>query len=219
MLLSRRYFKRREPQKSAKSVYIFCEGRRTEYQYFIFFEGFDSKIRIEVYPLKENDDNSPLGLWNIAEGCLIRTTNNPNPKYELLIGDEVWFVLDTDKDKTESRKIPLLKLRENCAKQNWNTAESNPCFEVWLYYHFSENKPNFKGMEVSANWKSYLNNSIKGGFDPRKHPFFIKTAIKNSEKNFNKIDQIPSVGSTEVFMLGNSIFPLIEKRISTLFLD
>ena len=54
---------------------------------------------------------------------------------------------------------------------------------------------------------------IPGGFDPRKHPLYLETAIRNAEKNFNSVDGIPAVGSTEVFILAKKIFPFVEEEL------
>ena len=96
MMLTNRLFTRRDPEKDAKSIYIFCEGLKREFQYFLYFKGIDSRINIEVYPLESHENNSPTGLYEIAKTCLLKSADNPNPKYELLEGDEVWFVIDTD---------------------------------------------------------------------------------------------------------------------------
>lgn len=210
MILKNRLFERREPAREAKSIYIFCEGVKREYQYFQYFKEIDSRINIEVYPLEPTDDNSPVGLYNKATACIIKTDENPNPKYELIEGtDETWFVIDTDKwgDK-------INHLKENCnLHTNWNVAQSNPCFEVWLYYHFFEEIPSFEGYETSANWKPYLDNCIKGGFDSRRHPILINSAITNTEKNYLESNGFPIAGSTSVFRLANSIYYLVKEKI------
>jgi len=69
MIPTNRLFSRREPTRDAKSLYIFCEGKKREYQYFNYFKGIDSRINIEVYPLKGNEDNSPTGLLQLAYNC------------------------------------------------------------------------------------------------------------------------------------------------------
>ena len=141
MILTNRLFTRRPATRDAKSVYIFCEGVKREYQYFDYFKEIDSRINIEVYKLTPEENNSPLGLYQIACNCIVRNNENPNPKYEFLEDDEVWFVLDTDHDKLDTRKPQIEKLRTDCEKRNrWNVAQSNPCFEVWLFNHlFDEN--------------------------------------------------------------------------------
>ena len=50
MLLRRnRIFERESPNRSATKIYIFCEGKDKEYNYFRFFEGMDSNLHLIVY--------------------------------------------------------------------------------------------------------------------------------------------------------------------------
>lgn len=67
MILPRRSFERVPPGREARSVYIFGEGSRREFDYFNYFKELDSRIKIEVYKLHPHEDNSPLGLLKIAE--------------------------------------------------------------------------------------------------------------------------------------------------------
>lgn len=54
------------------------------------------------------------------------------PENSMESGDQIWFVLDVDRWKRES----IEDLRNLCAGyQGWGIAISNPCFEVWLYFH------------------------------------------------------------------------------------
>lgn len=87
-------------------------------------------------------------------------------------------------------------LRENVAKnENWFVAQSNPSFEVWLYYHFEKKRPDY----TIENWKEFLNNVVKGGFNPKKHPVCIQTAIVNAEANIPTLgDKHSYVATTEV---------------------
>lgn len=207
MLLTNRLFSRAEPSKEAKSIYIFCEGAKREYQYFRYFQKIDSRVNIEIYPLQPNEDNSPTGLIDIAINCIVKTDENPNPKYEFIDNlDQVWFVVDTDE-----WGIKIVELREKCNNQsNWNVAQSNPCFEVWLYYHIDNEKLELKNC---SEWKAKLNESVSGGFDARRQPIFIGTAIQNSERVFESADGVPSNGCTEVFNLAKQIYPLVQTRI------
>lgn len=65
----------------------------------------------------------------------------------------VWFVIDTD---TWEREGKIALLRDFCKSNNdhfpkeydevkpyqaWNVAQSNPCFEIWLYYHIYSDLP------------------------------------------------------------------------------
>ena len=215
MILTNRLFARKSPSREAKSIYIFCEGAKREYQYFLFFKEMDSRINIEVYKLSSEEDNSPLGLLAIAKNCLIATASNPNPKYSFQTNDEVWIVFDTDKDKEETRKPQIAKLKEECSTMpGWIAAQSNPCFEVWLHYHFCCYLPEIEDIEVCSNWKQKLNELSNGGFDSRKHPIFIEDAAVISEKNFLQVSGSPQIGSTELHKLAHSILPIVREKIS-----
>jgi len=215
MILTQRLFEREPPNRDAKSIFIFSEGAKREYKYFMYFKEMDSRINIEVYKLHPHEDNSPLGLFSIAEKCLISSANNPSPKYEFIEGDEVWIVLDTDKDKDESRAPQITQIREKCAnKKNWSLAQSNPCFEVWLYYHMQSETPSFTGDDVCKAWKKFVNKEIKGGFDPRKQSVFIGKAIKNSEINYQEENSSPKKGSTQIHNLAKSIYIVVEEKIN-----
>lgn len=214
MILTNRLFERVPPSRDARSIFIFSEGAVREFNYFQFFVELDSRINIEVYKLKKHEDNSPLGLLKIAENCILKTIENPNPKYNFIEGDQVWIVLDTDKDKADSR-TPQLKQIKSLIKQreSWFLSVSNPCFEVWLYYHFFTENPEIIHPEKCSNWKSFLNDSLRGGFDSRKHPIYIEKASSNSKLTFKIVDGLPSEGCTDVYHLADSIIPLLKEKL------
>ncbi len=99
--------------------------------------------------------------------------------------------------------------------QNWFVAQSNPSFEVWLYYHFRNQKPK----NHIENWKEYLNTVIKGGFNNKKHPVYIETAVTNAENNYSATNKIPDDNSTELFKLGRKIVPLVKPDIDLLLIQ
>jgi hypothetical protein len=217
MILTNRLFERVPPSRDAKNIYIFCEGAKREYDYFQFFKAMDSRINIEVYKLHPHENNSPAGLLQIAEKCVIKSEKNPNPKYNFIEEDELWFVLDTDKDRDMSRTPQIQRIQKKCnERENWFLAQSNPCFEVWLFYHLHSNKPNFNNSEKCAEWKQFVNNSVKGGFDSRRHPVYIKTAIRNATKNFTLSNTQIDIASTEVYNLANSIVPLVSSKLESI---
>lgn len=182
MLLTNRLFEREAPNRTAKSIYIFCEGAKREYQYFKYFIEMDSRINVEVYPLNPYENNSPMGLLNIAKSCIISSNENRSPKYNFQENDEVWIIVDFDRDKADTRKPQIQAVQSFCNKnKDWFILQSNPCFEVWLYYHLFEDRQSFEGDEQCSKWKSYLNSVVNGGFDSRKHPIFIQKAIKYSK--------------------------------------
>lgn len=174
----------------------------------------DSRVNIEIYKLDSQEDNSPLGLLKIAQKCILKSETNLKPKYEFQKGDEVWIVLDVDMDKTASRTPQIKVLKEFCSKnENWFIAQSNPCFEVWLHYHHFEKMQNLENSSKCSNWKAFVNNTFNGGFDSRRHPIFIQKATENAKNNYQVINNELIEGCTEVYLLGQSILPILKDKI------
>ncbi len=211
MILTNRLFERQAPSREAKSLYIFCEGAKREYKYFEYFKEIDSRIKVEVNKLKPDDNNSPKGLYDLA----INSFRGDKSKFSLQENDEVWIVLDTDPDKSNSREEQINQIKENCqGKENWFVVESNPCFEVWLFFHQNEKVKEFESDDICKSWKQKVNESYDGGFDSRRHPIFIEEAINNAERNYKAGEnERPLKGSSEVYLLAKSMFSVIKNKI------
>lgn len=206
MLLKNRRYTPQPPDRDAKKIYIFCEGVKREKKYFHFFVNLDARVDIIVYDLKDTENNSPKGLVQIAEKALASK--------DVIENDEIWLVLDTDIYENANRIKELKAVREKCAAKKWRIAQSNPCFEVWLYYHQENQKPNFDNMAIPSVWKNYVDTIIKGGFDARKHPILIETALENAKTNFEyDQNQFPNIACTEVFHLANNILAVGKIKI------
>ena len=154
-------------------------------------------------------DNSPSGLYEQACSDIEGSGPDSLVKYEVGEGDQVWFVIDTD---TWGSHIPLLRL--GCAgKANWHVAQSNPCFEVWLYYHLFVDDAASVVLADCTAWKNHVNALIPGGFDSRKHPIYIADAIANAQRYFRTAGEEVLYGSTEMFKLGKTIYPMIASAV------
>jgi hypothetical protein len=199
------HYERQEPSKDSRKVYIYCEGSDREYKYFLFFSGLSTNINIIPIPSKEGKTD-PEKLMQAAIVDFEGTEDN-SPIYELDLkqNDEVWFVIDTDE---WGPKISVL--RNYCkSKQSWYVAQSNPCFEIWLYYHFFTEAPIDSEVRSYDSTKQYVDMKIPGGFDSRKMPVRIGDAITNSENVFSETNGEPDMYMTEVFKLGKVIFPFV----------
>lgn len=209
MILRHRSFRRPPPSKDATSIYIFCEGVKREFQYFDNFRGLDSRINIEIYNLNPNEDNSPLGLLEIAKSSFGLNTDS-KPKFELIPGDQVWLVFDTDPDKGNTRLPQINEIKSYAEKKGWNLAISNPCFEVWLAFHFYD-KPPVDSLSCSE-WKTSMNHF--GGFDSRQHFVMIERAVDRSRISYSQDElELPMPGSTNVFNLGDVLVQFIGKKL------
>ncbi|MBX9867149.1 MAG: RloB family protein [Burkholderiales bacterium] len=206
-----------------KTIYLFCEGEKREYQYFNQFKK-KCNINVEIFDWKqynkqdpENNKitNSPQGLLEIAKKLTKPSVGNPNVRYEVLDEDEVWLVFDTDRDKMDTRRLQITALRNYCNEQNnWNHAQSNPSIEVWFYYHIFDIPPILANINSAQEWKTTLNAEINGGFDSKKYYTFVHNAIKHAQINFkvNHKNQEPEPSSTEMFKLALKICELLNQK-------
>ena len=81
--------------------------------------------------------------------------------------------------------------------KNWFLANSNPCFEVWLYYHFDCAKVAEKNSQVM---KQILNSQRAGGYKLHDYIVHIERALQCA----SEMDQFPEqsiadVGITKVY--------------------
>lgn len=216
-LTRKKVYERLPPSKDAKKIYIYCEGEDREVQYFCYFQGFSSNINIIPIP-NENGKSDPTKLLDLAKNNFFDTQDSI-AKYSLDVDlhDEVWFAIDTDLWNIGNK---ITQLRDFCQQKNsdcsyrvWNVAQSNPCFEIWLYYHFFEMRPTDEDVAPYLSMKDFVNEKVKGGFDNRSMPIKIETAIKNSKKSYRAVGGQPDKYCTELYLLGDVIWPFIKEQI------
>lgn len=197
-------------------MYVICEGKGTEPAYFSFFESLSSNLQVIIIPPSEGTD--PLKLMELAKWLFLADDARYTLKYHY--GDTVWFVIDTDTWQQEGKIAPLRKF---CEEQNdqileqfdevkhyraWNVAQSNPSFEIWLYYHFYSERPEQSEVASHASFKEFVSKSVTGGFDFSRHPVYLEDAIRNAESCFVKDeDGMSGLYTTEMSMLGREILP------------
>lgn len=206
-------YERKEPSRDSRKIYIYCEGNRREFDYFNFFCGLSSNVNIIPIPSKDGKtDPNKLKESAIADFGI---GGKANAVYQLDIKqkDNVWFVIDTDEWGNK-----ISELRDFCLSQNhiegadaWFVTQSNPCFEIWLYYHFFSEKPSADVIDKYSSLKKFVDEMVPGGFDSRKHPSRIETAIRNAEVVYEEENDAPAMFCTEVFKLGKEILPFVKE--------
>ena len=225
MITRRKDYTKHAPSKDASKIYIVCEGAETEKGYFNFFEGLSSNLELIVIPPEDGTD--PLKLMALADRILLSDTRRYS--LDFMQGDQIWFAIDTDSWEKEGKIQPL---REFCACQNdsiarqysemkpyqaWNVAQSNPYFEIWLYYHLYSTLPDEGMVKEYPSMKAFVDSLIVGGFDFQKDPARIDDAIRNTETNFYRQDNgNPALFATEQFLLGKEIFRFVGSEIRKL---
>lgn len=226
MIQRRRDYGKREPSRDAHKIYIVCEGEGTEPAYFAFFEGLSSNLQVITIPPTEGKTD-PLKLMEHAEQILLDDSGEYTIDYKQ--HDTVWFVIDTDTWEKEGKIAPL---REFCLQQNatipqnfdeiksynaWNVAQSNPCFEIWLYYHIYENKPTIDEVDKHASFKAFVDWCISGGFKFETDPARLEDAIANTRKNFSLEENgMLSLFTSEMYRLGAEINAFVKTDVAKL---
>jgi hypothetical protein len=197
-------YEKKEPFRDAFYFIIVCEGKNREPDYFRFFEGMTSRVRL--VPVESNEEGSaPRKLISVA----LDTEDILGAKTDF---DILWFVIDTDRWREQ-----LHEIRQECeAHPNWLVAQSNPCFEVWLYYHAKNTPPQLEHIDRCNNWKPLVNHIIRGGFNPDFHPVAIEMATENSKRNYIEQGYFPQPGSTQVWQLAEKLIPLIKYDLDSL---
>ena len=197
------HYQKKPPFRDAFFFIIVCEGTNREPDYFRFFDGMSS--RVKVVPLKSVGGSAPNQLFGVAISAEKEFSVDPNE-------DKLWFVIDTDRWRKQ-----LHEIRQEADKHpHWKVAQSNPCFEVWLYFHGKSTLPELDRIDECGNWKGLLPRVIKGGFNSDTHPIAIETAIENAKASYEATGYFPNPGSTQIWVLGEELLPLIKKELEQL---
>ena len=100
----------------------------------------------------------------------------------------------------------------------WNVAQSNPSFEIWLYYHFYAKAPNPAEVSETASFKQFVDGVINGGFNYNTDPVRLKDAISNAEANYAVTEQGRlGLYATELPALGREINGFVSVELSKLY--
>jgi hypothetical protein len=196
---------------------IISGGEKKERQYFSCILSQPQKFsKIKIHFLSKKKE----GLQTFE---LLETANKIRCKLEdSEVDHSDSFFLLSDRDHFYPE---ILAIKPECDKERYCLIVSNPCFEIWLYYSYFELLPSDDGFQLpevkqmSSEFKGFLNqkSALKGGVDPRKAIFEIKSAIINSRQKYKEDELgIPELFSTNMFELAEVLLPLIEKEISVL---
>ena len=193
-----RGYKKGEPFRDYKKFVIIAEGERED-AYFLEFNVISSRVRVVIVEREEGKS---------AVKHFLDRAQTYSDKYELLPEDFLWFVLDVDRWPREQ----IENLNIACEQsENWQVAISNPCFEVWLYYHFKNEIP--AELNVCKKLKTAVSKLNYGGYNPHVYAMRIADATKNAEKkDRNKLQFYPAVGNTKIYNLAAQMLEFIGKK-------
>jgi len=195
-----RAYKKGGAYKDYRKFVIICEGLR-EASYFNFFHEKYQKLVVEILePSEEFHGHSAPQKLSERAGQYIQ-----NEQWDESIGDELWFVVDTDRWQNELHDLSHL-----CnSTKNWFLANSNPCFEVWLYYHLHCQRIT---QTNSQEMKRILSNQRAGGYNLQDYIMSIENAVQCSSGLDDHPEQsIADIGITKVYQLGSKILELLPR--------
>ena len=114
--------RRKLPSRDKKPVvYIFCEGEKTEPNYFAKWR--ERGMSVHVLPTSHSD---PVGIVRDAKQKISERSFEPDQ------GDSVWCVYDVDNNTDEI----LQRAFRLAIASKYNVVVSNPCFEIWYLLHY-----------------------------------------------------------------------------------
>ncbi|EXJ15725.1 RloB family protein [Imhoffiella purpurea] len=116
-----------EHVRDTRLVIIAAEGQQTERQYFAMFRS----TRVQVKVLAAGADNRS------APEYVLERLRRFQDEYQLDEGDSLWLMLDVDRWGSDK----LAAVAREAKSVGFGLAVSNPCFEVWLLYHFTADIP------------------------------------------------------------------------------
>lgn len=219
-----RDYEKKAPCRDAHKLYVVSEGVSSEPDYFDFFKGLSSNLEIITIPPIDGKTD-PVKLMERAKEIFLGEHKQYTIDYAQ--GDTIWFVIDTDTWEKEGK---VEQLRKFCEEQNkeckdgnadnylpWHIGQSNPCFEIWLYYHFFDKKPVEDEVIKCTSFKEFVNNSISGGFDYQRDPVRIIEAIQNAKNNFKCENNLMAKYATQLYLLGNEIVTFVQRDVMRLY--
>lgn len=133
-------FRKRKP-----AIFLVCEGRnKTETLYFNHFKNRDSGYNLYIKGCESTD------IKNIADKAAKVYTDNG---IDRSAGEHVFCVVDLDLDPDKLKKYEAVKKKY----KNIEFIVSNPCFEIWLLYYFTESPKRVdSSQEVKNLMKKYV---------------------------------------------------------------
>ena len=202
------------------SLFVIVSGGEVrEKDYFDFFQRSYKALNRPIFPrlrikfISENTEGrGGLDVKDLVDAA-INLKKHLDESKDIDIIDSINLVTDVDEFYDQ-----IIERYPDCQENQLNLYISNPCFELWLYYSYFTEKPDYIVPEdvakISGGFKTYLGEKKAGGVDPRKAPFEIAKAIKNSKGNFSKDkNDIPNLFSTNMFELAEKLDSLIKQDL------
>jgi hypothetical protein len=213
----KRGYNRETPAELVKDYKVFaiaCEGSKREPQYFNVFKYMSTRIKVDV--IEDVSDSGEIVSNKSSPTWVLDRAVKYVEKEGLLDDDYLYFVIDTDRWSFEQ----INTLAEYCSKYtNWNLVISNPCFEVWLYFHRRGDIENSES-DTCEKFKSEISSFDKGGYHPYKFLPYVFDAIANAKAaDSNPGHFMPEFKESKVYQLVESLMSVVGANGFRAFID
>jgi hypothetical protein len=189
---------------------IVCEGSKREPEYFKILRHISNKIAVDVIEEIVSDEEAfSINPAKSAPKWVLDRAVRYIEKEGLNSDDDLWFVMDVDRWSEQQ----LREVEAYCNQfPNWHIVLSNPCFEVWLYFHHKTNITASKSTTCN-DFKGEIASHEKGGYNPLVFLSHLSTAIDNAKAADSDVNHfIPKPKESKVYQLGNAILTVIGKN-------
>ena len=208
MMRKKRGYKRDTPKELYRDYKLFaiaCEGGKREPEYFSVFEQMSKRIKVDI--IEDKIRNEELGYeTKSAPNWVLDRAIKYIEKEGLIDEDDLWFILDVDRWEIDQ----IRRIANYCDDNpNWHIVLSNPCFEVWLYFH----KKSTISQELASSCKQLkqaLATLAKGGYSPITFIVHLEEAISNAKNQDENSDHfLPIIGTTKLYQLGTALLQTV----------
>lgn len=116
--------------RDASLIVVACEDTHVVKQYFKRFR--TRKVQFVVLST-EDGRSSPRSVLDRLDKFRDEEATEE--------GDQLWICIDTDHWVRENHIPNLMQVLRECRQKGYESAISNPCFELWLLLHFRDHSP------------------------------------------------------------------------------
>lgn len=210
-----RAYSKESLQKNFNLIILILEDAKETKSYFSCI----TNKNINTIKIKTITDNKE----GIKPNKMADLASETEEKYGLVYseGDCLYMICDLDDYRNHLQKLHLLIKTSIDTKRYWQLIISNPCIEIWFYYHHTDKKP-----LISSRPPEKYSQAMKEAYRNIKvqtkvyTPSLLKMKdlsipIANSKKVFELEDNgfIPQRYSTQMYIVGEKLLQVIKQHL------
>lgn len=192
-----KYQRKKGIRRLRKHIVIAVEGQQDEVRYFeaLRFK-MDHHFKLIIAPSSERHDSSPMGTFRRLH-AEVHQNQRYDPDHDLF-----WIVVDRDRYHRQGTLQQALTL---CDEAGYQTAVSNPSFDLWLTFHF-ENPTSAMPKNIKKHRKQLMEQAHIHDFTGLVSR--LDTALAHARATDNGRDPWPQQPGSHVYKLVESMMVL-----------